>query len=267
MLRVGVVALLVCVCSATAAFAATRHTAKQAAALSPVKPSSVHASLPSAAPPASNTLPVLHVQSDGAVQAAGTNTSFGAGQLASGELLTASTTFTMPSYSCFLNSDNEILAPGLYIYNSIGQLSGYMLAEQVCESGSSAAFFFVCSDTTCSSIGTPNPGDVMEAVYEQDSSSSALVLTDRTQGTQVSAGGTAPSVGGYAFAGDLGPGAFGFPAVPNFDKVPFSITTFDGFYFSDVAPVRFNLQTFSDVQIKSGAVKTTSFTTSWVHNY
>lgn len=48
---------------------------------------------------------------------------------------------------------------------------------------------------------------------------------------------------------------------PTCTKVRFGTATVSGFYISDGGPVRFNLKTFPDVQIKSGVAKTTNFTT------
>jgi len=264
MVRVGTVALLVLVCCAWAASAAA---AKQSAKPTSTAGLSARVSLPSGAAVQSSLVPG-HMT--GAAQAAGINTSIGAGQYVGGiDLQSASTTFTMPSFSCAYGNDQEWMLPGLWVFDSSGFLVDQVDVNFNCNFGGTYQSDVICIEGgSCSTNIAPNPGDVIEVVYIQDSAANFAIgeVLDRTQGTIDTASGTA-TTGSVVLTGDMGPSYFGVNAVPTFSKNNFSISTLNGFYLSDWGPARLNLQTSSDVQIKSGAVKTTSFDTSWVHNY
>jgi hypothetical protein len=265
LMRVGTVALLVFVGCVSVATAMTGHTATSAAKPTSVVGLSAHVSLPSVAGVGGSLLPP-GAQGDNAVQPA-FDTSLGAGQLVITEALTASTTFTFPSTTCASNSDYEWLLPGLWIFDTSGNLVDFIFAEVNCDAGFKNQDFGVCMQGSCKvSKVTPNPGDVMEAVYEQDSTGAAGWIDDRTQRATAEKGGSPLSGASAEFEGDLGPAPFGVSAVPTFDTVPFSISTLNGAYIHDWFPFRLNLQTGSRVQIKSDVAKTTSFTTTWVHN-
>jgi hypothetical protein len=269
LMRVGAVALLALVCCVSAAAAVTIHPAKPAAK-SASKPTSVvglsaHVSLPNLAAASGSLLPPA-AQNDNPVQPAFA-TSLGAGQYTVMEVMTASTTFTFPSTTCASNSDYEWLLPGLWIFDTSGNLVDYIFAEVNCDAGVKNQDFGVCIEGNCKvSKVTPNPGDVFEAVYEQDTTGALGFIDDRTQRATVYRGGAPLSAPNPIFMGDLGPAPFGVSAVPTFSTVPFSISTLDGAYIHDWFPYRFNLQTGSHVQIKSDVAKTTSFTTTWYHN-
>jgi len=263
--RLGVLALLVVACSATAAMAATSHDKKAVGKPASVVGLSAHVSLPAVAPVSGS--PPVPGTPDNAAQPFAYDVSLGAGQLVILEALAASTTFTFPSTTCASNSDYEWLLPGLWIFDTSGNLVDYMFAEVNCDAGFKNQDFGVCIQGTCKvSKVTPNPGDVMEASYSQDSTGAAGFVWDHTQRAIVEQGGSPLSGASAEFEGDLGPAPFGVSAVPTFTDVPFSISTLNGAYIHDWFPFRLNLQTGSRVQIKASPATTTSFTTTWFHN-
>jgi hypothetical protein len=262
-LRVGVLALLSLVCFASAAMAATSHNAKKSAATSTAG-LSAHVSGLNAA---GGQLSPVPGPASGPIDAAGTNTSLGAGAEVGGvALATAGTTFTMPAFSCASNSDSEWLLPGLWVFDSSGNLVDQVDVNFNCNGGSKLQESVICIEGgSCDTSVHPNPGDVIEAVYVQTSSIAIGEIIDRTQGTVASASGS-PTTGSTILEGDMGPAAFGVTQVPTFIKVPFSISTLNGFYIGDWGPARLNLKTGAFVQIAGGAIKTTSFGTTWKHN-
>ena len=267
--RVGTVALLAFACCVTAAAAFTGHaakpTAKSASTPTSVVGLSAHVSLPNLPGASSSLLPPV-AQGDNPVQPAFA-TSLGAGQYTVLPTLAISTTFTFPSTTCASDSDYEWLLPGLWIFDLSGNLVDYVFGEVNCDAGFKNQDFGACIQGNCKvSKVTPNPGNVIEAVYYQDSSGGAAFIYDRTQRAAVYRGGAPLSGPSSIFVGDLGPAPFGVSAVPTFTTVPFSISTINGAYIHDWFPYRFNLQTGSNVQIKADVAKTTDFTTTWYHN-
>ena len=261
--RVAAAGLLLLAVCASSALAATSHASRASGA--PVSTAGLTAQLPASALHAGGT-PSLAPGSSSEAGAAATNSAIGAGQYVGLVLVSASTTFTMPSFSCHSSSDSEWLLPGLWIYNTSGQLVSQVDVNFNCNSGSKVQSDVICiTGGGCDTSLHVNPGDVIEAVYTASGSSAIGTLYDRTQHTVAQASGN--SVGSaIVLVGDQGPGLFGVPAVPTFSKVPFSITTLNGFYVADWGPTVLNLKTGSNVQIKSGSAKTTSFTTKFVAN-
>jgi hypothetical protein len=203
----------------------------------------------------------------GAIEAAGTNSALGAGAERSGVVLaSASDTFTLPTFTCASASDKEWLLPGIWVFTSGGSLVSQVDVNFNCNSGAKLQQGVICiNGGTCNQTLHPNPGDVIEAVYVQTSSSATGELIDRTQGTSAVATGPL-TTGTVVLEGVMGPSVFGVTQVPTFLSVPFSVATLNGFYIADWGPLRLNLQTGSFVQIKAGAAKTTSFKTTFVHN-
>jgi len=230
---------------------------------------SAHVALPSGAAGQAGLVPDGAVR--GVVQNSGINTSIGAGQYVGAiDLQSASTTFTMPSFGCASSNDYEWLLPGLWVFDSAGNLVDQVDVNFNCEAGGSKyQTDVICMEGGgCDQSISPNPGDVIEATYIQDGAAnlSVGIINDRTQGTVAVEEGTATS-GSTILQGDMSPAPFGYgTAVPLFTKVPFSISTLNGQYTSDWNPLQLNLMNGSDVQIKSSTVKTTSFSTSFAHN-
>ena len=262
--RVGALALLVAACCASAAMAATGHSAKNSTTADSTAGLSPQVSLPGASGAQPSAAPDAAA---GPIQDAGTSSSLGAGAERGGvALVSASATFTLPSFSCASASDKEWLLPGIWVFTSGGSLVDQVDVNFNCNSGVKLQQGVICiNGGTCNQSLHPNPGDVIEAVYVQTASSASGELIDRTQGT--SAAATGPLTTGTAvLEGDMGPSVFGVTQVPTFVSVPFSIATINGFYVADWGPTRLNLQTGSVVQIAAGAAKTTSFKTTWKHN-
>jgi hypothetical protein len=266
-MRGGALALVAAGCCASAAIAATSHSAKHVTKPTGAESTaglSAQVSLPGASAAQPSAAPDAAA---GPIQTAGTNSSLGAGaERGAVVLASASDTFTLPTFSCASPSDKEWLLPGIWIFTSGGSVVSQVDVNFNCNSGVKLQQGVICiNGGTCNQTLHPNPGDVIEAVYVQTGSTATGELIDRTQGTSAVATGPL-ATGTVVFEGDLGPSPFGVTQVPTFVSVPFSVATINGFYVADWGPTRFNLQTGSFVQITAGAVKTTSFKTTFVHN-
>lgn len=266
--RIGVVALLVLVSCVSAATAAARHGGKSAAKSASAPTStfglSAHVSLPSTTAGNTSHMP------GGPIQFTAVNSPLGAGnELAQVDLVSAGVTFTMPSFSCASNSDQEWLLPGLWIFDESGNLVAQVDVNFNCNFGNKLQLGIACIESACNTGGSgvsPNPGDVIEVSFTQDSIDGAQAIVDDRTLTQDAIATGPLTAGDTVLAGEMGLSAFGVAAVPVFTKIAFSIATVDGEYLSDNGPhTRFNLQTGSDIQIKSGTVLTTSFGTTFVH--
>src|SRR5581483_1848950 len=262
--RTGAAVVLVLALCASAATAATNHGAKRASGPTSTAGLSAHVTLnapsgqASLAPSLSPASPI-----------AGTNSTIGAGQLASARLVSASLSFTVPSFSCASGSDHEWLLPGIWILDGSGNLVSQVDFNFNCNSGVKLLEEVICLSGGSCEFGSinPNVGDKLEVTYVQTDTFSLGEVFDHTQHTAAQASGSALTSGNSVFEGDFGGDPFGVTAVPTFTKLAFTIATLNGFYIGDWGPSVLNLKDTSNVQIKSGAAATTSFTTKFVTNH
>lgn len=266
--RVGAVAALVLAFSASAALGTTSRAARRGAP-SPVLPSlGVH--VPVSVLEAAGTKPSLTPRGGAAPATKATNSPVGAGQEAHALLESASVSFKVPTFSCASSSDTEELLPGIWIFDNSGNLDGYVAVALGCGYGSVYGSEYIClTGGTC--VGgklTVQPGDLIEAGYSQTATEGAAgTIWDHTQNlTDMGTGASLPETGNFVLLGDAGPSLEGFSAVPTFRSIAFTIATINGQYIADWAPAQLDLQTASDVQISSGAAKTTSFKTTFKAN-
>ncbi|MBV9485271.1 MAG: hypothetical protein JO246_04370 [Frankiaceae bacterium] len=185
----------------------------------------------------------------------------------------ASTTFTMPNFTCASNSDQEWLLPGIWGFNS-GTLTSQVDVNFNCNNGSKLQVGYACApDGTCGNSLTPNPGDVMEASLTETATGSVARLRDFTQNTSTSASGAAGPLDDVILIGTVGPDWFFggvVRKVPTFNHVTFRFASINGEAIGDgdYFPTQYNLRTDSFNQINAGPILLhhTMFTNTFKHN-
>jgi len=179
----------------------------------------------------------------------------------------ASATFTMPGISCASSSDYEWLLPGIWVFNTAGQLTEQVDVNFNCDEGTllEEAIVEVQGQEGAMAV---SPGDTVVASLSESATATAGNVHDLTSGGNLQEVGAATSSDDTVFIGDEGPDLFGVTAVPTFSKVTFSNAMVDGEYLNLWTPARYNLKTGSDTQIDAGTIGRPgdTFKTTFKHN-
>ncbi len=182
----------------------------------------------------------------------------------------ASATFTMPTTTCVHPHDREWLLPGIWVYDSSGNLSEQVDVNFNCN-GNNPGYYgdVICiSGTTCDDSLAVAPGDKIVASLAYTATATVGTIRDITAGTTAQVVGGPITTDATIFIGDEGPSLFGVNVVPRFTRVQFSSVQVNGQYLVDSPfPVAYDLQTASDVQIATSAIGANgqSFTTTFKH--
>ena len=123
----------------------------------------------SAATPRSTAGLHAHIpMGSGAVRNAVPSTNYGAGYFsypgAANGTASANVTFTMPSITCFRPGDAEWLLPGIWVYDSSGNLTEQVDVNFNCNSGSQLREDVICiQGASCDESLSIAPGDRVQA--------------------------------------------------------------------------------------------------------
>jgi hypothetical protein len=159
----------------------------------------------------------------------------------------ASATFVMPSISCASSANDEWLLPGIWVYNSSGDLSEHVDVNFNCDGGSLVEESVVGVDGSYGSSISVSPGDTVEASLSESGTATTGTIKDVTTGgidQEVVASATTSD--NTVFIGDAGPSQFSVSAVPTFSKLKFTQAFVNGEYLGDWSPAQYNLKTAHD---------------------
>lgn len=204
------------------------------------------------------------------------STSYGAGYFSypgSGDVASASVTFTMPAFSCAHTTDSEWLSPGIWVFDNSGALSQFSGVQFNCNDGALFQGDVMCVDdyAVCDDSLTVQPGDRVVSTLYESSAQTVAAFHDLTSGGTIRIS-SAPVTDDYTvFIGDLGPSIASSGAVtrvPTFLQVAFSKAQVNGYYLGDWGPTRYNLKTSLALQERGGALSGDgdAFKTTFVHN-
>jgi hypothetical protein len=180
----------------------------------------------------------------------------------------ASATFVMPSFSCASSSDDEWLLPGIWVYNSSGDLTEQVDVNFNCNDGSLFEGSVVEVGGTEGTSISVSPGDTIEASLSESGTATTGTIKDVTRGFSDQAVGSATTSDETVFIGDTGPSQFSVSGVPTFSKVKFTQAFVNSEYLGDWGPAQYNLRTAHDLQITGGPLSLgDAFTTTFKRNY
>lgn len=209
----------------------------------------------------------------GAVPNTVPTTNYGAGFFsypgAANGTASANVTFKMPSISCARPGDSEWLLPGIWVYNSSGNLSQQVDVNFNCNSGTQLLVSVICiQSASCDQSLSIAPGDRVQASLAYTSTATVGTIHDLTSGASAQVVGPAITTDYTIFIGDEGPSLFSVSKVPTFSKVSFSSAYVNGQSIRDAGGVRYNLKTGPAVQITTGPLTGDgdAFVTTFHHN-
>jgi hypothetical protein len=185
----------------------------------------------------------------------------------------ASATFTIPTITCNNPSDYKGVFPGIWIYDSTGNLVHQVDVNLYCESGIVHYTGVVCiagSSQGCVTSLTVSPGDRMVATFSESAFHTQGQLYDLTTHTHESIydGTPAPTDDYTVFIGAAGPVPFGHTHVPMFDHINFTKCQVDGYYlFEYVSSQIESLKSASYLQVRASALHGDgdAFTATFAH--
>ncbi len=182
----------------------------------------------------------------------------------------ASATFVMPSFSCASSSDNEWLLPGIWVYDSNGNLAEQVDVNFNCNAGTKVQTDVICvTDAACDTSLTIAPGDAVVASLSESATATTGTIRDLTSGATAQVTGSATTSDQTVFVGDEGPGLFGVTSVPTFSPaIKFSRVQVNSQYLNAWGPAQYSLKTTNKVQIATGSLNSPgdAFTTTFKHN-
>jgi hypothetical protein len=214
----------------------------------------------SAATPRSTAGLHAHIpMGSGAMRSAVPSTNYGAGYFsypgAANGTASANVTFTMPSITCFRPGDAEWLLPGIWVYDSSGNLTQQVDVNFNCNSGSQLREDVICiQGASCDQSLSIAPGDRIQASLAYTSSATVGRIHDLTSGASAQVVGPAITTDYTVFIGDEGPSLFGVRKVPVFTAVPFSSAYVNGQSLADWSAAQYNLKTGTSLQIATGVL-------------
>lgn len=191
-----------------------------------------------------------------------------------GDVASASVTFTMPTFTCTHQGDSEWLSPGIWVYDSSGNLTQFSGAEFNCNDGALFMGDVMCVDsyTSCDDSISVSPGDKLVASLYESSTQTYASVHDLTSGGFVSITGPAVTTDETVFLGDEGPSIAstgGVSKIPTYtQQIHFSKAQVNGLYLRDWSPAHYNLKTGTSLQEKSTALTGDGdgFTATFVHS-
>jgi hypothetical protein len=215
--------------------------------------------LPSAPPPVATTVP---------------KTPYGAGYFVypfSPNVGSVSATFTLPSITCQRQGDYEWLLPGIWVYDTSGNLTQQVDINLNCNNGALVMIDVICiAGVACDESLTVSPGDRIVATLSETPSGTFGQIHNLTTGQIAKVSGPATTSDNVVFVGDEGPSLSTVTRVPTFSTVPFSKVQINGYYLSDSpSPTRYNLATTgTTTQITTSPIEGDGdhFVTTFKHN-
>jgi hypothetical protein len=203
-------------------------------------------------------------------------TSYGNGYFSypgAGNVASASVTFTAPSFSCAHSDDSEWLSPGIWVFDSSGNLTQFSGAEFNCNSGAIFKGDVICVDSysACDDSFAINPGDRVVASLYESSTQTVARVRNLTTGQSAAITG-APASDYTVFIGDAGPSIASSGAVTNIptytSSIYFTKAQVNGLYLSDWSPIHYNLKTGVPIQEVSTILSPDgdAFTAKFRHN-
>jgi hypothetical protein len=180
----------------------------------------------------------------------------------------ASATFVMPSFSCASNQDDEWLLPGIWVYDSGGDMTEQVDVNFNCDGGTLLEESEVGINGSFGTSISVSPGDTIEASLSESGTATTGTIKDVTTGGTEQVVGSATTSDYTVFIGDTGPSQFGVSGVPTFSKVKFTQAFVNSQYLGDGSAAQYNLRTSHDLQITAGPLSLgDAFTTTFKHNY
>ena len=140
-------------------------------------------------------------------------TNYGAGYFAypsTGNVGSVSATFRVPAIHCQSASDQEWLLPGIWVYDSSGNLTQQVDVNLNCNNGAMLLEAVICiNGGSCDTSLAITPGDLIVATLSETPSGSFGQIRDITSGQTKSVSGTAAPTNDYTvFVGIEGPSLF-----------------------------------------------------------
>jgi hypothetical protein len=172
-------------------------------------------------------------------------------------ILSDTSTFTAPSFTCANATDVEDFAVGPYVYDSTGSEDAASDIQSVCESG--APYYSISAYTSSGGnnyVFNVNAGDVISATISENASTgqTTAVTTDLTTGytvTSSQANGADGHSDTFLSEGEL----TYFPDVPTFTTITQSNCLINGVPLKGAGLTLYNLKGGHYVQVKTDPAK------------